>query len=427
MSGSLRILIHLDFLGLGGHMLSTISLASALQRRGHEVLVAGELGPLRQKLEDSHLRFVRLPLGLDPIPSMPVFDPPNGESIASGLSELAVSWKANVVHAFHPYNLPAARRAALAADIPSFLTICGGRPQFSLPEGQSETIVFSEELRDAYVQAGIVAEDRIHVVENRLPIAELTRGPWNLEPDLEERMLPNSRRILMIGRLEEAKMSGTLHVVEAISRLREKVANVQLLLVGVGPGSRSVRARAAELGLSAESGGFVEYGRVYDAYRLIPHADVCAGVGRSIFEAMAIGRPCVIVGANGFAGVVSPEWIEQISYFNFSGRNATSPSTVQALTDAFEELLSRKQLSEELVAFGRDYAAKRLDVEVGAAKYEKTYMNALRQWEEGTIPRDRVQAIADYRRQLRKKRDAARRGMILRRAYHGITKLLHIR
>jgi len=399
----LRILIHLDFLGLGGHMLSTISLAEAIKCRGHEVLIAGEMGSLRSKLEERDLPYAELALGLDPIPNAPVLAPPNEQLNITRLSRLAREWSADLVHAFHPFNLPTARRAALSSGIPAILTVCGGKPAYSLPAKQTETIVFSEELRDAYVRKRLVQEDRIHVVANRLPLGELMDRTWELEEELSSQLKPGSKRILMIGRLDGAKTTAALHVIEACALLRQKFSSLQLLLVGSGSGVGTVKMRAKKVGLTTEGGVFVHYGRVLDAYRFIPHADICVGVGRSIFEAMAIGRPCVIVGSEGYAGLVSPEAIEKIAYFNFSGRNARKREGVAVLSEACEEILGNERHARFLADFAQKYASRNLDAAVGAEKYEVIYEKLLRRWREGMIPRDDESSISRYAQALRKK------------------------
>ena len=406
---SLRILIHLDFLGLGGHMLSTVSLASAIKRRGHEVLIAGEMGSLKRKLEEKGLEYKLLPLGLEPIPTTPTLIAPNRHENAIRLSKLATEWSADLIHTFHTFNLPSARAAARSAGIPTILTVCGGKPEFSLPDGQSETIVFSKELRDAYVRDGLVDRDRIHVVANRLPIREFRHGAWDLEDELTQRLMPGSKRILMIGRLEGAKTAAALHVVNAFALLRERIPKLQLLLVGAGSGTDSVTKRAVHLGLTGAKDTLVQYGRVFDAYRLIPHADICVGVGRSIFEAMAIGRPCVIVGSEGYSGVVSPETIEEIAYFNFSGRNVGRERGVRALADAWEKILRDEGRAQSLAEFGQGYVLENLDAEVGAQKYEGIYQSVLRRWSVGEIPRDEEDSIARYARALKSQESRQKR------------------
>ncbi len=57
----MRIIVHPHELGIGGSQLNAIELAAAVRDRGHETLVFGRSGPLRQRIDELGLEFVEAP------------------------------------------------------------------------------------------------------------------------------------------------------------------------------------------------------------------------------------------------------------------------------------------------------------------------------------------------------------------------------
>ena len=61
--------------------------------------------------------------------------------------------------------------------------------------------------------------------------------------------------------------------------------------------------------------------RIDEMNQFYNYADVVVGSRRGIMEAMACRKPVIVLGENGEREVVTPENIEDIAYFNFSGRH----------------------------------------------------------------------------------------------------------
>ena len=105
-------------------------------------------------------------------------------------------------------------------------------------------------------------------------------------------------------------------------------------------------------------------------------ADIVVGVGRTAFEGMLFAKPTVIVGKVGFAGLVGCEDIEQLAFYNFSGRHRTRAPyamSVTELTDTLRKLLEDRELYERVGEFGRTYVLENLDANAAAGRYEARY------------------------------------------------------
>jgi hypothetical protein len=95
-------------------------------------------------------------------------------------------------------------------------------------------------------------------------------------------------------------------------------------------------------------------------------------MGRTAFEALAVGRPLFLVNKDGYSGLVEGENIDSFAEFNFSGRNAT-PLPPAQLVDDLERVLFEPGVREDLAALGTDYADRFLDVRHSLAAYEALY------------------------------------------------------
>lgn len=112
--------------------------------------------------------------------------------------------------------------------------------------------------------------------------------------------------------------------------------------------------------LSAIGGNFIPVVNVRD---FIKSADVVIGVGRSVMEGVAMGRLGIVHGQSGTGGAVCKEKIEQLRYYNFSGRN------YRGRFMTVEEMI--KEINEH---YGEDmipYMRENHEVEKAAKEYLK--------------------------------------------------------
>jgi hypothetical protein len=88
---------------------------------------------------------------------------------------------------------------------------------------------------------------------------------------------------------------------------------------------------------------------------------------------MIYGKPTIVVGQKGFAGIVSPESIQEIAYYNFSGRNQQTPCSPEILAENIGKLISNAELRHQLGAFGKKFILEEVDVKLGLPRIENVY------------------------------------------------------
>lgn len=177
-------------------------------------------------------------------------------------------------------------------------------------------------------------------------------------------------QIGMMSAFRSGKITAVNQALDAMLILSQRGLPVRLLLAGDGPERSHVESRVAQTNQQAGRTIATYVGYTGDVADFLSAADIVLGVGRCVFEAMALSRPCIVVGDLGFAGSVSPDGIEKIAYHNFAGRNIDRPTTAQMLADELAWLVADRNRRSELGAFARTYMTKYLDVDAGAEMFE---------------------------------------------------------
>lgn len=366
----MKVLILVSKAVLGGHILSAFTVAKYMQQRGHTVIFAGGHGKLTEKIS-AELPFVDVPI--------PFYH---------GRREAYFTWKSlgviprlrkvirehdvDIIHAFDARGYIHSTLAALLEKKPVTCTLCGGiDPHYNLPR-TSKIIVFSEEQRNKMVQQYRWKPERVEVIRTRVDIATIFKDVS--PPPVELSLEPDTPVLMMISSFDGTKEDSILQVMEALELLVAEEIRFQMVFIG-GRGSffEAMKKRGGEINKRLGKTIFIFTGPVVDAYKLLRDATIVLGVGRSAFEGMAYAKPTVVVGATGFAGIVTPETVDDIAFYNFSGRNQQAIAPVDHLVQALKELLQDKRLAEEAGRFGCDFVAKEIDVRGGLDRIEEVY------------------------------------------------------
>ncbi len=144
-----------------------------------------------------------------------------------------------------------------------------------------------------------VAPEKIFVTYNSPDTDEIfkIRQQVEREPPI---LPPHPHRLIHVGRLVKWKKVHLL--INVLHRLRNKYADIQLVIVGSGPEEQNLKQQAAGLGLGKHT---IFAGAIHDTatlgrYFLASTVYVLAGVGGlSINDAMCFGKPIVCSVADG--------------------------------------------------------------------------------------------------------------------------------
>jgi phosphatidylinositol alpha-mannosyltransferase len=161
--------------------------------------------------------------------------------------------------------------------------------------------------------------------------------------------------VLYVGRLEPRK--GVDRLVDAMTRVRERVRNAHLVIIGGGPDREAIETRAQDRRVPVLFAGRVSdedlpaYYQAADVVCSPALADESFGI--VLLEAMAAGRPIVASNIAGYAELLEPAGCALLA----------PPGDVETLANAICTLLQDTQLARTFGRRGAD-AAKKYDWDV---------------------------------------------------------------
>lgn len=357
---------------MGGHTISATSVARTMKRRGHTVFFAGGRGTLTELIE-TDMPFFEIPIPLYHGSRETNFTWKSFPAFLS-LKKVVENLDLDIIHAFDERAYILSHMVGFITDKPVTCTLCGGlSPHYNIPFS-NKIIVFSEEQKNKMLFEYGWQEDLIEIIRTRLDIHPIINGltePLNV---LIPGYILNTHTpiLMMISRF--AKKDSMIRVLESIKILLNKGLHFYMIFIG-GEGDRfeEFRDRCKAINDTFDCDYLILTGQVLNAYRLLAHADVVLGIGRSAFEGMAYGKPTLIVGDNGFAGLVQETTLTELGYYNFSGRNQRTPCPPEILAKEIEILLLDGKKREKSGEGGKKFVMDEINVEAGAERIEKVY------------------------------------------------------
>jgi glycosyltransferase involved in cell wall biosynthesis len=315
-------------------------LASGLEEQGFRSVAAVKAH------SEMHMRCIEHDIPVEPLPFKGELD---GFSMLR-LSSLLRKTAASIVHAHDAHGVSFASVAGMLAGVPAVAT---RRVDFPLQSPWkyrrlSKLICISRAVRNICASSGLDPTD-MPVVQSGID----TEWAMAADPDrkgvIEQFFpgLPVSRLLLNVASLVDHK--GQVFLLEAMSAVLSRFPDSALLIAGEGELRRALEAKASLMGIS---GRVCFAGFRTDVARLIRSCDVFVmpsrmeGLGTSLMDAMAAGKPVVATTAGG---------MEELVENRVSGLQV-SPCDPLSLSSALLELIENRDLSTALAAGARKRA-----------------------------------------------------------------------
>ncbi len=356
----------------GGHTRTAATIARALQKRGHKLIFIIGQGSNPGVIETAgfEMEMVRKDcLG-------------RWADLDNRIAEIVRERKIDLVHGFDraPAELV---RACKKIGVPFAFTRCGGWAPPSFPPIRP-LVVLSEELRDGMVPVTGLRAEEMAVIPARVDVSAADKP---VDPKIALRFkrkygLPDDCHVVLrVARLSPELENGILQGMDAVARLFKDGIDVRFVHIGylyLDLTQRRVQARINEINNACGATVAVSaQDEASDGSAYVDMADVVFGTGRSAFEAMVRGKPAIVVGDRGFAGVVKEDTVDDIAYYNFSGRNVRSSldydTSVAQTAEELKRLFLDDDYRKRVGEFGRSYVLERLDADSAAPEYEKVY------------------------------------------------------
>jgi glycosyltransferase involved in cell wall biosynthesis len=370
----MKILVSYPWLELGGASNTSITLARGLKERGHEVFFFTKGGgEYEDQLHEAGIDVISAPY--DPVlPHLYHLNPRAYRILADALDRHSI----DIIHAYHPNSYFLSLFAGPRRNIPVVFTavwlLLDPTP---FPAYPGWVIFVAEEFRDHSAPLFGKYPREMLVLPNRLDMDRFRPGIDN-SSFVEQMGLPSSgTKIAFMSRVDRGKMRSLKNALEAVNIMLSRGRDVTLAVAGDGSSFAELEQVANEINTRAGKRAVVLLGSILDTPRFLSWGDIVLGIGRCAFEGMACARPTLIVGENGYAGTVEPERVEKLQYYNFAGRNQTTPVGPDVLAGEIERIMDDRDLYERLSRFARERVLEHYDYREGAARLERLYERAL--------------------------------------------------
>jgi len=115
-----------------------------------------------------------------------------------------------------------------------------------------------------------------------------------------------------------------------------------------------------------------------DMSQLYNYSDIVVGSGRGILEAMACGKPVVILGENNEVEVVDSKNIDDIAYYNFSGRHFRQrEKRIEPLSELLGRLVKDTDHMRQLGEYSLEYIRTEMDARLCVKQLVNVYEKAI--------------------------------------------------
>ena len=369
--------------GAGGHTRTSLTIAEALTTRGHHVtFVTGE-NRNSPVLAASAFDVVKIPIS-----RIGTYD-----QLGALVDQLVKEKALDVVHTFAYFGLTQLADVCKRYNLPLWWTICGEAPlrplDYDFLKFRS-IVTLSQEVKDGLIEMHGLSDDDVVVIPARLNLQKVLRQASvsdQLFDDFRKKynIAANSKIIFRVARVHAAYENSLLQSIEVSKRLNYKGLDVCFVHIGYVQQDKvydkvktAVQEANKELGRTI---AVTARDEALDALSYLGMADIVVGTGRAAFEAMLASKPTLVVGKNGFAGLVSAETVDALAHYNFSGRNIVRwqdfDKSVSNIAEAAEIVLTNVAVGEAVSHFGRRYVIAKLDADIAAEKYESLYNKSM--------------------------------------------------
>lgn len=299
----MNILMTTMKMDIGGAETHILELAKELTRQGHTVTVASAGGVFVQELEAAGVRHVTAPLHTRR---------PDSVLRAAGiLRKLIKTGGFDIVHAHA--RIPAllchllCKRYRVRFVTTAHLNFHVNFLWKLLTRWGERTVAVSDDIKQYLIDDYGVCTDNISVTINGINTDTYAPGLDAAAVMEEFSLSPEKHRIVCVSRMDADRSEAAVQLCDIAPRLYAYDNSVELLLVGDGDDFPRLSEHAQN---ANEAVGFPLVrlaGARTDINRLIAAGDIFVGVSRAALEAMAMAKPVILAGNQGYLGIFTEE------------------------------------------------------------------------------------------------------------------------
>jgi len=356
----------------GGHIKSALSFAKYLKRKEHcEVAVLSPDGPYKSKFTQQGVPVYvcdpiarKFPWNLSALPS---------------LFSTRKRFEYTIIHAQDPQALRPAYLASRILPVAFVYTEAGGPgTKIYLPR-DCPVVMYSKELESYFAQFEYLTGS-LSVIQQRIDMEQAfpsaRREPLGA-PSSDKGSGGSYFKIFMAMRFESQKRNWLDNMFGSVKNVLMADDSIVFTIAGDGRYLDYYRAVGREINEELERDGVHFAGAVYEDQAMVMQykkSDLVVGHGRGVMEAMACGKPVVVLGRAGKATLVTEENVGLVSHHNFSGRHIDAqPETGERIETLISRCRHNRALLASLGEHNRHFIQSQYNAEKGAQLLSQLY------------------------------------------------------
>ncbi len=212
------------------------------------------------------------------------------------------------------------------------------------------------------------------------------------------------RKIIFMSRLDADCSLGAYLLCNVAQEINEKIPDLQIIIVGGGTEYKNIRKIATKINKNINRELIIAVGEVDDPQLYLEGGSLFVGVSRAALEAMAHGLPVILLGNEGYLGLLDKTKLDAAQKTNFTCRSSSNSGQAEVSRDdllneicRYFDLSSKEkeEISKLSVETVREKYSARAMAEKTLDFYSKTISNY--QQSKGTAPhRPKKIAICGY-------------------------------
>ena len=366
----MKILLLTTHLNTGGISTYMVNLARHLKSGGQDVTVVSGGGNLTEKLEQEGIAHVTLDIRTKSEFGIKVW------KALPELKRIVAEGGYDLIHAQTRVAQVLAALVQRSVGVPFVSTCHGffksrriGRRLF--PCWGELVIAISRSVGSHLAEDFGVPEERIRMIYNGIELDKYRSSGTVTGKSVLKKTIGMEDEVFTVGTVGRlSPVKGHVYLIDAFREVTREHPQMQLLVVGEGPDEKMLKEKVRKAGIAdkvffapGNDASLEEYFSVMDVFCL---ASTSEGLGFSLMEAMAAGRPCIASNVGGLAELI----VNSEDGLLVPARDAS------ALGGAIYNLFSDGNLRQRLSEKARDKAFKSFSIEDSVRKTLEVYEEA---------------------------------------------------
>ncbi len=372
----MKILMALNGLDIGGAETHVVELSKEIVRRGHQVIMVSSGGVYQKEVEEAGIKHYTVTLTSR--------SPASIFSSKVQLKKIIQSEKPDIVHSHA--RIPGFLLDMVHKEMKSFVFVSTAHWTFdtsfmvkNLTRWGQKTLAVSEDIKKYLLKYyPEVKESNIYISINGIDGGKFSKATDGSRVAREFNLTPDAKKIVYVSRLNPAVCAPAYGLIEKIKKLDQAISGIEVIIVGGGDCFEDMRRKADYANAMLGRRAVIMAGPRTDINEIHANADVCVGVSRAILEPMKMEKKCVVVGQEGYIGILTPAKLETAIKCNFTCRGC-APLDNEIMTDDIIRLFQMDEAqAKEVTDYGKWVVEQYYSVKKMADDNMNMYYDAIR-------------------------------------------------